>query len=406
MAIQQAAQPSSQKLHVLIIGGGIAGLTLAQALRKYNISFTVFERDESATSRPQGWGISLHSTLVTLENHVPGEVYDAICQAQVNPEAGRDEVRGVPFVNLDTGKVEHMVPKSKRLRLRRDGVRLGLTKGLDILWGKKLASISRKGDDNAICATFEDGTSYTGTVLVGADGAHSAVRRILAPDNNAWENRRLPCNAIGTSYYISGAKVNELREQVDPLYFFGTDPKTNTYAFWSMLEQPDDGGMMYKMQLYFSWIPSGDERELVGLSPAEVFKLKGATMFPTLREVMAEMPEDAVVSYVNLVEWPAVAWDNWDGMATLAGDAAHCMSIYRGEGVNHGIIDGCVLADALKRAADGVVCPRKAVEEYEAEMRLRGKEAVDVSHQACLDAHDYRKIETEGSFALLGAKKV
>jgi hypothetical protein len=38
----------------------------------------------------------------------------------------------VPFVNLDTGKVEHMVPKSKRLRLRRDEVRLGLTKGLNI----------------------------------------------------------------------------------------------------------------------------------------------------------------------------------------------------------------------------------------------------------------------------------
>ncbi|KAK0631083.1 hypothetical protein B0T17DRAFT_507503 [Bombardia bombarda] len=61
----------------------------------------------------------------------------------------------------------------------------------------------------------------------------------------------------------------------------------------------------------------------------EVFMLKGSTMFPRLKEVMAEMPEDAVVSYVNLVEWPAVAWDNWDGLATMAGDAAHCMSIWR-----------------------------------------------------------------------------
>lgn len=70
--------------------------------------------------------------MVTLEEHILPEVYDAVCQAQVNPEVGRDEVRGVPFVNLDTGKVEHMVPKSKRLRLRRDGVRMGLTQGLDI----------------------------------------------------------------------------------------------------------------------------------------------------------------------------------------------------------------------------------------------------------------------------------
>ena len=78
----------------------------------------------------------------------------------------------------------------------------------------------------------------------------------------------------------------------------------------------------------------------------------------------------------------------------------------RGEGVNHGIIDGCVLADSLKRAADGLVTPQQAVQDYEVEMRARGKEAVDVSHQSCLDAHDYELIHSEGSMALLGAKKV
>lgn len=40
------------------------------------------------------------------------------------------------------------------------------------------------------------------------------------------------------------------------------------------------------------------------------------------------------------------------------------------------------MADALKRAADGIISPREAVKEYEAEMRLRGKEAVEVSHLA------------------------
>ena len=54
---------------------------------------------------------------------------------------------------------------------------------------------------------------------------------------------------------------------------------------------------------------------------------KGSTMFDTLRNVMEAMPEDTPVSYVNLVEWPTVAWDNWDGLCTLAGDSAHCMSI-------------------------------------------------------------------------------
>lgn len=50
--------------------------------------------------------------------------------------------------------------------------------------------------------------------------------------------------------------------------------------------------------------------------------------------------------------------------------------------------------------------PQEAVKEYEVEMKARGKEAVEVSHQACLDAHNYALIDKEGSFALLGAKKV
>ena len=65
-----------------------------------------------------------------------------------------------------------------------------------------------------------------------------------------------------------------------------------------------------------------------------------------------------------------------------------------------------MFADALKRAAEGLISPKQAIAEYEAEMRVRGKEAVDVSREACIDAHDYEKIAREGSFALLGAKKV
>ena len=116
----------------LYIRAGIAGLTLAQALRRHGIPCTVFERDDSPEVRHQGWGVSIHSTLTTWEAHVLPEIYDRVCEAQVNPAVGRDEVRGVPWINGATGKVEQSVPKSKRLRLRRDGIRRALMEGLDI----------------------------------------------------------------------------------------------------------------------------------------------------------------------------------------------------------------------------------------------------------------------------------
>jgi len=54
---------STQKLHVLIIGAGIGGLTLAQALRKQGISFEIFERDASASARGQGYALGLYEQV-------------------------------------------------------------------------------------------------------------------------------------------------------------------------------------------------------------------------------------------------------------------------------------------------------------------------------------------------------
>ena len=45
--------------HVLIIGGGLGGLALAQCLRKMRIPYTVFERDQSPSQRKQSWAVAL-----------------------------------------------------------------------------------------------------------------------------------------------------------------------------------------------------------------------------------------------------------------------------------------------------------------------------------------------------------
>ena len=50
--------------HVLIIGAGLGGMALAQALRKKGISFDLLEREQDRSARFQGWAIALHPWYV------------------------------------------------------------------------------------------------------------------------------------------------------------------------------------------------------------------------------------------------------------------------------------------------------------------------------------------------------
>lgn len=69
-------------------------------------------------------------------------------------------------------------------------------------------------------------------------------------------------------------------------------------------------------------------------------------------------------------------------------------------------MDACQLADTIKSGADGQMSMNDAVREYEKLMRPRAREAVETSRQAGHDGHCYAKVDTEGSFALLGEKPV
>lgn len=99
---------------------------------------------------------------------------------------------------------------------------------------------------------------------------------------------------------------------------------------------------------------------------------------------------------LRLADFPCEQWDNRDGRVTLAGDSAHAMTMFRGEGANHGILDAALLVDALAKVHSGELTQREAVEAYEAELRPRARVAVLKSRQAAFDAHNWEQL-TEDS---------
>lgn len=126
-----ASSPPSP--HVLIIGAGITGLTLAQALRKNDIPFTIFERDSGPLHRGKGWGLTIHWALDAFLSLLPQNVIDRIPEAYVDPDAAaKGENGNFLFFDLKTGETRWKVPPARRLRVSRERLRRLLMDGIDV----------------------------------------------------------------------------------------------------------------------------------------------------------------------------------------------------------------------------------------------------------------------------------
>ena len=119
--------------HVLIVGAGITGLLLAQALKKHNVPFTVFERDPYADYRGPGWGLALHGALGTFLSLLPDELVGRRPETYVDPvAAARGEKGRFPFFDLSTGERRWENVSPSRVRMSREKLRRLLMHGIEV----------------------------------------------------------------------------------------------------------------------------------------------------------------------------------------------------------------------------------------------------------------------------------
>jgi 2-polyprenyl-6-methoxyphenol hydroxylase-like FAD-dependent oxidoreductase len=76
----------------------------------------------------------------------------------------------------------------------------------------------------------------------------------------------------------------------------------------------------------------------------------------------------------------------------------------RGEAANHGMMDAAKLKDQLKLWHEGKLDQQEAIAVYERELIKRGHDAVLLSRQACLDAHDIRNLHADSPLVSKRAK--
>eukprot|EP01114_Cavostelium_apophysatum_P009597 TRINITY_DN22796_c0_g1_i1.p1 TRINITY_DN22796_c0_g1~~TRINITY_DN22796_c0_g1_i1.p1 ORF type:complete len:158 (+),score=7.20 TRINITY_DN22796_c0_g1_i1:267-740(+) len=151
--------------HIIIIGGGIGGLSLAQGLKKAGISFSVFERDGSSVARSQGYRLRISPEgSEALEHNLTEELWDlfkATCAKKM---------LGMTMINAVSGEVtlhksgpppgREGADITRVFTADRATLRGVLMTGIEshIHYGKDFKRFTTLPNGN-ICVEFEDGTS-------------------------------------------------------------------------------------------------------------------------------------------------------------------------------------------------------------------------------------------------------
>lgn len=347
--------------------------------------------------RGQGWGLTIHWALPFLKELLSDKAFAGLKGVQVDPEVGRNDTGNFLFLNLETLEVKYKIPPATRLRVDREKLRRHLLSEVSehVHWHKKLVMIDQT--EKGVVAVFEDGTKVEGAILVGAEGSNSQTRKFLVPET--YKNVRLPVRMIGTAVDFTSEAVKPLRD-IDPLLFMGCHPENENAIWISILESPEVNGTKgtgderYRVQFNLSWSFTSPTDEVKSTSKERLAQMKcrAKDFHPTLRDAVQSIPDTANVLEITLQDWPALGWNSHGGRVTLAGDAAHAMTMFRGEAANHGILDALGLYRAISQVYKDNQSVDESLRDYEVELRERAVSAVLLSRQACLDAHQWNDL--------------
>ncbi|KAH9231177.1 hypothetical protein K456DRAFT_1726870 [Colletotrichum gloeosporioides 23] len=340
---------SSPNLHVAVVGAGATGPLLAQGLKKANVRVSVFETLPRQTyeDNPRTWTMALHWSRRNVEQCLPPELFAALSSAHTNPwhEPSHDEAQSLPVVDGKTGEVLIAAKVDDGRRVVRRKLRDLFRRGIDVRFGYKLAGVDTSG--GGVTATFETGEVVCVDVLVGADGAKSVVRDHLVNG----DARELDRN-IGCRYTAEQAQF--LRSKIHPIANMAVHPDQDTLFFLAVADVPDpEDPETWEFQVALSLWSTEDPPE-TNEDRIKYFKKLAEPYCEPYRSAALWVPDDTYIPRDKYAEWKRIApWNNFGGRVTVAGDAAHPMCPFRGQGLNNALQDAGNLVKAITAVQEG-----------------------------------------------------
>jgi flavoprotein hydroxylase len=314
---------TSTSRDVVVVGGGPVGLTLSILLAQHGHAVTILERQAECYRLPR----AVHF------DHEVGRIFQSAGigdeLAEISEPADIYEWRnaeGVTLLRLGrTGMGASGWPVSSMFHqpsldaaLERRAHRLGV----EIRRGCTVTDFSQHQDVVAVAA--DDGHDVDGRYLVGCDGANSTVRALLGA----------PMTDLGFFYdwLIVDAVLHDEHRVFDPLNMQICDPARPTTVV--------SGG------------PGRRRWEFMRLEHEALVDLEACAW--DLLEPWDVRPDNATVERLAIYTFAARLAARWrHGRVLLAGDAAHQMPPFAGQGMCAGIRDAANLAWKLDLALSG-----------------------------------------------------
>ncbi|ETS83520.1 hypothetical protein PFICI_05396 [Pestalotiopsis fici W106-1] len=320
----------NKRPHVLIIGAGLGGLTLAQCLRKQGITFDVFERDNSEQARSQGWAIGLHTILKELENAVPSDLPNL--RKAVNHLTPLDLSTQICFY---TGAVNQRVgvqdtPETPCLRANRPKLRQWLATDIPIQWSKHLVHIDNT-DAGQVTVEFADGTCATGDVVVGADGVNSTVREHLMQRSNHEVLNIVPTATIIGDVKLSGAAMERQLSLGHSCYIASPGVSSRTFVGLQQVAPDGQSGDFYWFHMEDDadvgtpghWLRTASRKDKLAYVQKAL-----APFDPQLREIVELTTADGIRDDEFVFRDSEMISSLPRGSIALLGDAIHPMTPY------------------------------------------------------------------------------
>ena len=307
---------------VLVVGGGIAGLALAPMLARTGVAVEVIEREPAW--RHAGTGIYLPGNAVRALGVLGLEAAVASRAVEIARQRFCDH-RGRLLFEVDVAELWAAVGPC--LAVHRAELHALLREAADdvpIRIGLAVERLAQR--DGIVSVEFSDGTSGEYDLVVGADGIHSAVRR-LTFEPTAMPR---PVGQVGWRFLA---------------------PRPPTVTTWSVmlgrgtafLTLPLVGDRVY----CYCDVVSPPDDDAPERGPAERLRELFSDFAEPATTLLAGLDAAADI-HVSTIE--EVALDGWAREhVVLIGDAAHATSPNMAEGAAMALEDALVLADCLRR---------------------------------------------------------